>query len=385
MIDNVVALPRPFARHDGRIQVSSCRAYEPPTSPLGEALGLSCGCRDMPVCVGSNFNVLVGEDAMYRYKVLEHDQDKLREYFIVADAPIDSRQSTLFTLWVDEIDKKTMIRTRSRFWKMIDLARKHFTFNTSEMLSEGTATCVGNLGALINVPGLASKFTWPHIKPGSATNDDVDFHNLQVIKSNLDAFDTGLMAGEFMHEYDIYRGVIWDEDRKVNLTTGLGRTLSMVPIKGPDLKRFIGPSYAVRFRPEFKLSNEEVDNSIKDAPQDANGWIDVFKYASDIPYSDAQVSLERVSGFKVIRVHDPYDQGRVRELDINEIPRDYTPIFDGLSRSLDNLSDAWVTCDVYRSWTEDVYITLMYRENAFMSYYFDMAYLELSSPMFVQP
>ena len=82
MVDDIVLLPRPFARHKGPISVASYSAYEPPASPLGMALGISTEIRDMPICVGSEFNLITGSDAMYRYKLIEHDADNVRILFL---------------------------------------------------------------------------------------------------------------------------------------------------------------------------------------------------------------------------------------------------------------------------------------------------------------
>lgn len=380
MIDDIVLLPRPFARHKGPISVASYSAYEPPASPLGMALGISTEIKDMPICVGSEFNLITGSDAMYRYKLIEHDAENVREYMVVSDGPLSSNRCKMFTLWVDEIEKSTLLRARSYFWDLLDKARKYFSFHLCPSFSNEVYDKVKLIGALIGAPWVTNRYTWPHVITGWKSSDSSIFDDLQKINGNIDVMDTALANGDFVHELDMYRGVSEDSDNKIDLTTGLGRILSSHVITPKDLKRFIGPNYSTRINPEWAISNKSVDNSVKDAAQDANGWIDVFKYISDIPYSEVFAAFED-GGYKVVRVFDPYDRPRSIDFLDGKVP-------DNLKETLGRISDDLTTIGncaefkFYRSWSEEVYITIKTGSGANRMYYFDMAYLALSLPMF---
>lgn len=380
MIDDIVLLPRPFARHKGPISVASYSAYEPPASPLGMALGISSEIKDMPVCVGSEFELITGSDAMYRYKLIEHDAENVREYMVVSDGPLTSNNSKLFALWVDEIEKQTLLRSRSYFWDILDRARRHFSFHFCPSFSNEVCDRVKLIGTLIGAPWVASRYMWPHVITGGKSSDVAIFDDLQKISGNINVMDTAIANGDFVHELDMYRGVAEDPDNKIDLTTGLGRILSTSIISPSDLKRFVGPNYATRLNPVWAISNKSVDNSVKDAAQDANGWIDVFKYISDIPYSEVFASFEG-EGYKVVRVFDPYDRPRSIDYLDGKVPDEIEEILGRISGELTAISKC-TEFKFYRSWSEEVYITIKTESGANRMYYFDMAYLALSLPMF---
>lgn len=380
MIDNIVELPRPLGRSRGCFSLSSYSAYEPPSSPLGMVLGIDTEIKDMPICVGSEFSLITGSDAMYRYKVLEHDAEVKREFFVVSDSPLSSKNCKLFTLWVDEISED-LRRRRSYFWNLIEEARKYFSFRFCPCLSKDVQDAVKVYGALIGAPWLASRYKWPHVISSRSTSDAIAFDDLYKIRGNLDAIYEAMVGDAFIHELDVFRGVS-EPDDTIKIETGLGRFLSSNPVSAKDLRKFIGPNYATRINQTIPVPDKVTDNSIKDAANDCNGWIDVFKHISDIPYSEVFAELDS-KGYKVIRVLDPYDRPRSVELELNkdDVDIDVRSSFERVFDSLESICQH-KECRFYRSWSEEVYITFKTKIGASITYYFDLAYMALSLPMF---
>ena len=392
MIDNIVELPRPLGRNRGCFSVSSYSAYEPPASPLGMALGITTEIRDMPICVGSEFYLITGPDAMWRYKILEHDEKYIREFLTVSDGPLLSENSKFFTLWADEISKDTLLRKRSYMWDRIESARKYFSFHMCPCMSKDVYDAVRLYGTLIGAPWIPSKYNWPHLRFNVADADNSSLDDMFRIKGNLAAIEEAVLGDSFIHELDVYRGVT-EADGKIHLDSGLSRLLTGGTVTYKDLKKFIGPNYATRINPLIPVSDKLTDNAIKDAANDCNGWIDVFKYISDIPYSEVFALLDK-DGYKVIRVFDPYDRPRSVELDLSKLDESVKESFDKVAHHLGEIQDEdlkslykgdFTSCKFYRSWSEEVYITFKEVTGGSRTYYFDQAYMAMSLPMFTDP
>jgi hypothetical protein len=86
-------------------------------------------------------------------------------------------------------------------------------------------------------------------------------------------------------------------------------------------------------------------------------------------------------GYKVVRVFDPYDRPRSIDFLDGKVPDDTEEQFGRIAGELVAISKC-TEFKFYRSWSEEVYITIKTESGANRMYYFDMAYLALSLPMF---
>lgn len=381
MIDDIVELPRPLKGRSCETVLSSYRPYEPPASEFGRMLGISVDIRDMPICIGNEFELLTGNDSPHRYKLVEHDEKFVREFVTISDGPITSVSSKLFTLWVNQVNKQTLECNRYYFWDMIAAAREYYGFQKCDLLSREVEDTLKVAGTLRSYPGLERSYQWSHehLEPVKDEVEEVD--RMFMLHANIGALDDAMDCNYFFNPTDVFRGA-WKDTKPIKLITGAGRILSHDIVAPKDVKKLLGPDYATK---PYHMCLREVkplhEETHIDTCTECSGWFDVLKYVELIPYSELFVTFTN-QGIDVMRVYDPYDREHTRDIKIDQLDEKTRVNFTKLREELNEVLPPFTRGSIYRSWGEEVYITIQNQYRQTKRYYFDMVYAALGSRMF---
>ncbi len=364
--------------------MSSCCAYEPPTSAYSKAFGSGVDVSDLPICIGNEFRLLVGKDTPYRYKLIEHDEKLIREYVSISAGPVDSPLTNMFTLFTNKVDKSTLKVEKFYHWNIIQRARNYFGFGYASLLSKEIQDEVKCEGALLNYPGLDRSYQWSHDHLERYESEFNELDRLHMISANCHAIDDDfLMNGRFFlgHPLDVFRGVS-KENEPVIFKSYLGHALTSGPINNCELKKMIGPDYATRPYQRCLMKCRDISNetSIEDLGE-FTGWFDLLKYIELIPYGEFYVSFSK-DKLDVMRVYDPYDRGRTLDLNPETDTTTNWDAFVSMRRLLNDLLPNAKTLSVYRSWGEEVYITYKTQDCKTKQFFFDLIYCAIGSRMF---
>lgn len=382
MLDSVIELPRQLSRVRDAVRCANYMAYEPPTSPFGKAIGVSCDIIDLPICIGNRFDILTGRDAFHRYKLMEHTPTELHEYVCVSDEPYSSGRGQIFTLWLNIVDKTTLKLKRVYFWNNIAHAREYFSMPSSESLNDRARSDVNFI----------MKLFFPHVPANMyytggkyryyPTRDELDdvCARYSIIGNAAAAEDCYANEQFYMvHPGDLFRGALPDE-QPIDLSKRVGRVLASGPVAPRTIKKMLGPPCGCEYwHKPLKPINE---STTIDQVQEFNGWFSVLKYIELIPYGELFM-LIRNGKFEVIRAFDPYDRIRTIDIDPRTADEELNRAFLELLSDLDDLLPNTESVSIYRSWSEEVYITSVTKDRKTERFYFDLVYSAIGSRMFV--
>lgn len=382
MIDDIVQLPRPLSLFKTGATLASVRAYEPPDSTLGLITGCTCETRDLPIAIGNEFELLVGKTTPYRYKMLEHDENSIREFVSLADGPMSSADTRVFNLWVNNVDRETLKTERHYFWPLIAAVREYFGFQECELLSKRIRDEVRLTGLLSNYPGLERTYSWAHNTPQAREAELSEIDRMYLLGENIRVMDQLAMSGEWFNPLDVYRGVLTEDKSPFRLVTASGKFLSREAVGPKDIKKLLGPDYGTRpYQSCLTPVKPLKQGTIIDAMTELSGWFEVLKYIELIPYGESFVDLQD-NKIKVMRVFDPYDRGRFIDLELNQLDEAFVSNFERIRSSLNDLLPEYKKLSIYRSWGEEVYITYTNLNGKTKQFYFDMVYAAIGSQMF---
>lgn len=392
MVDDIVELPRPLAGRKNSAVLASYAPMEIPTSPLGNMYGVVDCNRDMPICIGNEFNLLTGKDAPHRYKFIEHADKQIVEYVAVADGSVKSRTTKIFIIFVNHVDKSTLEVKREYCWENIKKAREHFGFKPITVLSENVKDELLTSAGMI-YPGLTRMFNWTH-SPGSVFADESrEVERLMLLRENIKSFNDAWSLDYTPHEGDLFKGCLDDKkpEKDLRLLTASGRTLPYHVLSPEDLMQFKSSRLGLGPYQHCLIQNKEgIGSSVIDGLSEFTGWFDVLKYIEAIPYGEvfAQVTPKSED---VVRVYDPYD--RVRYFDVSEEMMSLRAKGIEVPKALRSADEAaclvrdavveilgdFKKMSVYRSWGEEVFITIQKRSGLTIRYYFDLFHAVLGT------
>jgi len=382
MIDDIVELPRPLSKlNNGKLLVSSYAPFEKPVSQFGIMYGHVLDDDRSPVCLGNSSCIQVGKDAFYRYKMIEHDATTIREYVAIADGPFTSKDTKFFVLWMAVIDKVSLKTERFYFWDAIAYARRYFGMQDCYLLSRNLEKELQCESKLLPYPGLERSYQWAHKYSFPLKNEDTEIEGMYMLKSNLESLEVAKMCESMFNPLDVYRGVVTGEDDKPESSTTLEHLLSRNKIEQPLVKKLIGPDYGFhRFclKPTCGITKDMFVDHISaiDEP-----WFEILKYIELIPYSEL-FAVMKGDLIDVMRVYDPYDPGRYQDIHPASIDERITDLFDSIMSAARSVECGIRELSIYRSWGEEVYITMKTKDRRVLKYYFDMVWAAFGSHMF---
>ena len=382
MIDDIVELPRPLSKlNNGKLLVSSYSPFEKPVSQFGVVYGHVLDDDLSPVCIGNSSCIQVGKDAFYRYKLIEHDLLTIREYIAVADGPFSSQETTFFILWMSVTDKSDLTTERFYFWDMIEFARKHFGMQDCYLLSRSLEDEVKLESRLLPYPGLDRSYQWAHKYSFPVNSEDTEISSMHMIKSNLESLEMAKMCDSMFNPLDIYRGSVPIDNSSPPKAATLEHLLSREQIKQPLIKKLIGPDYGFHrccLKPTCGITpGMNIDHvGAIDEP-----WFEILKYIELIPYSEL-FAVMKGDIIDVMRIYDPYDPGRYKDIHPAALDEKTEYLFDRIMSAVRSVERGIHELSIYRSWGEEVYITMKTKDHRVLKYYFDMVWAAFGSQMF---
>lgn len=380
MIDDIVELPRPLKKFRLGNQ-SSYVPYEAPVSKFGIQLGICVEIEDLPICIGNEFDLVAGKDAPFRYKMIEHTSDFIREYVTISDGPITSRESKIFTLWMNQYDRKTHLTERYYFWDLIEECRRHYGFQDCMRLDNEVQDLVSLLNP-VEFPGLKRAYIDSVNKLRPIRDEVRDIDNMYMLRGNILALQEAIAGDCMFHPDDVLRGVDLEPKKGITLYSGAGRILSNNIVVPKDLKWMLGPDHVTKpYHMCLRSTRPPLPDANVHALVEYSNWFDVLKYVELIPYSEFTVdATDRV--ISKIRVFNPYDTENFKDIRFDQMDESISEPFTKLFEELAKVLPSFKTMTLHRSWGEEVYITLQLPDCKTKQYYFDLTYAALGSRMF---
>jgi hypothetical protein len=374
MIDDSIKLTD--TKSGDNSQVVTDMGVFPPPCPLLDVFGGEDIWRDIPMCVGSRFFT---SDKLMRYKLLEHSPEHIIEHFVVRD------DAWSYPLWTTKVDRRTL-RTE-KFYNLKAIFKVHCLLGGNGIPLEMFARRVFKRS-----PYFASEYEklferwlpkYRSIVPLNSSDDYI--MSMLSLYLNVEMMDGLLDEG---NELDVDTGVIFHGIKpywkNVVVPTASGRILSSIErFSDNDLKEFMHPLSKFSPMSLYKPNNRDRQDDIE-ADLQSNAHFDVLKYAELIPYGEFHIR-KRADQPAKLHVHDPYNRPRQFEVDFADDEAIKTSI-DKIEEILLGLtgSNDWL---LYRSWDEEVYITLRPKVNdpkfkpRTRRFYFDLMYAAIGSRM----
>ena len=398
MIVDIVSLPRRLA-HIKRAdeQVDSQQISSLPISCLSREYGYWQPHDDSFICVGSVHPVITGKDAVFRYKFIEPTKCGIAEYFVVTPSPIDigrpmfTKNVQLVCPWVTLVDPKTMRTRKFIIWNGV-YSLIHFETEDSILDFPVEAVMLNelrNLARLHDRPDLLEFLSnYPSDYKDVLISEErpdgsMDVDQLAMLGSNIEAYNSMTDFDDPCHWCDIsdvFRGIdlpnMYTDKSPLKGCSFLHHVLyGSTTIK--EVAHLFGMSYDVHaFQRNF--NDARLDKLVElSIHQDDNPDIfEILKCAERIPYEEYFLDFNEKGECELnLRNHyDPRLKVPVPTKDPDIAKLSYT-IRDLINHGFKGYKRA----AVIKSWSSEVYITILPESGKLISYYFDLVSASLGS------
>ena len=332
--------------------------------------------RDTIFPVGSSFLPC----KLRRFKLLEYDRNNIYEHMAVAHP---TKPGIYSILWVMVVDKVTLRTSKyinpNGLWEVY--------------------SWIDGSGIPVHINALTDIMASPKVP-----SEDVPLYSewIASLASGLVPLDKEDEFVRDMYKVSMNLASLDDDEREVRPNRVFrdikkeGKIPSNIPTIGliatagkftpNDLKKVMHPM-GLRNDLSYMLQSCNLHDKCVSGLTEEGLWFDVLKYVEAIPYGEFFVGEKHADG-DTITVYNPYDRPSKFELTINEKNPEITNTIHKLDELLYHLTcqGRWT---LFRSWNEDVYITITSTTfsralgNRCMTkkFYFDMTYATIGSRM----
>lgn len=400
MINDIVQLPARLKQFKRSANIKAETMMWYPISTITRSVGYPEPDDTSVVQYGTNFELPTGMDTFFRYKFVETTKSGICEYVVFTEEPIDIARPynslcvTLYPLWVNFTDRNTCQTKKFVLWNNVAKFSKQCgvkcgkTAPLEAVIADeirAFAAFYGYQDELLryvcNMPSVNDE---THITEETKESDDLA-NKLMLLGSNIlayhDCFDTDLWQVTGRPDI-VLSGIELPEKHNINIhliqMSDAFWWLSKGPVKLGDIKPVFSPTYGRHmFRRPFKLDplNPYTEISIED---ENLGIFELIKYFEHLPYSEFEVKFDREQKTK-ITLFNPYDLNAV-------ISNAHVDHLDTLEESLRPIKTKigevfpdYVRMTVVRSWSEEIYITLVDKNDNIERFYYDMAAATIGS------
>ena len=403
MIDDIVVLPRRYDEHKRDHKVSSEQLYTYPISAIGRHFGYESPDDSVWSMYGSKTTVPTGKDAWYRLKIIENTTEYFVEYYCLADKPVDpmhlNRCSTaiIYAIWATFMNRKTgEIEHKYVFWRNVFALTRYETEDTA--VDVPVEAAIGNevftfariygfpdlVEAIMEYPTDMSDVIISEVQKDSQS--DVD--KLRLLRSNIKAYsdlaDMGSLP-DWSNPLDIFRGInlprVW-----TNLApTSSCYVIALVqfgPVALKDLMFLVSPAYCLHLAQRPIARPTVAPDTVFDITSGAEGGelFTLIKYVDELPYKEFKLVVKSTGEFRLILNTKTGSREITKVSDLTGRETTGARITSILeSARATNPKQELDVVTVKKSWGEEIYITILFKNGDKRSYYFDSSVATLCS------
>lgn len=392
MIDDIVVLPRTLTQFKREAEVSSEMMSTLPISYITKEVGYESPNDDDWIRFGGSVSVATGKNTWFRFKLIEGTPNGLVEYFCLSESPIDfynprnSKKLKFYCPWLSITDLKTFKTTKYVLWRHIfELTHYEVEDNVVDTPAEAViANEVKNFAYMYGCDHFLKEVEYypsdyknvliSQIRPN---NDNVALDNLTRLLSNIRAFNSDINLVPFgaIVPEDIWRGVniphVWTD-------LGALRNCSVLPflqfgsITISEIAHLFSPLYQLHaYQRSFSKAQLDQCTVLSIPSSDTRQLFDIIKYMEELPYSEFELRVDR-EGCR-LKVYNPYNLNPINgNMPLADVASDSAPT-DAIRTLFYNgfrgMAEAFAT----RSWSEEIYITVMNTNGSVEYFYYDLS------------
>lgn len=398
MLVDIVELPRRHAQFKRReASVNSEMIISYPISNLAREFGYWSPNDDDYLAVGGIHRLMIGRDALFRYKFIEPTKYGVAEYFVMTSSPIDVRfplsnkRIHLYCPWVTITDPRTLKIRKFILWNGI-FELMHY--ETEDSIHDVPVEAVilneiRNQARLHNRPDVLvglEKYPqdWKKVLISEERFDGSDAAEmLATLGSNIRAYNEVVVDQEAYYWpelYDIFRGLnlpeSWTDTTPLRSCTFLSHVIHGSTTMG-DIRHLFGMNYDTHaFQRMFNATalDPYTEISIYDENPDFFG---LLKYIERLPYSEFRIEVDKngLCNIQLYNQYDPYLQVKQSTGTAQFEPEIMAKISSAVRRCCPHLESG----EIVRSWGEEVFFTLKDQTGGVHRYYFDLISASLGS------
>lgn len=393
MIDDIVVLPRTLTQFKRDAQVSSEMMCTLPISCITKEIGYESPNDDDWMKFGGTVPVHTGKNTWFRFKLIEALPDKIVEYFCLTESPVDffnprnSKKLKLYCPWLTVTDAKTLKTVKYVLWRHI-FELTHYETDDNVVDTPAEAVMANEIRQFANVYGcdhfLKEIKNYPYDYQNtliSQVRPDVDntaMNNLMMLLSNMRAYhsNTDMMPFGMFEPDDIWRGVslppVWT-DLSVLRSCSVLPYLQFGTITLGEVAHLFSPMYQLHAY-QRGFPKPQLDQlTVLDIPTDDTKQLyAIIKYVEELPYSEFELSISP-KGCR-LSVYNPYNMSPLTRDTLSKEALEKTiakaePIRDLLCNGFRSMRSVLVV----RSWSEEIYITVMNTGGSVEHFYYDLS------------
>lgn len=398
MINDIVQLPsrlKQFKHREADISSETVQWY--PISAITREFGYPMPDDESLVSFGTRFEMPTGFDAFNRYKIIERTRDSIFEYFAITEKPFDvlrpmqTPDVVLYTLWASRTDRQTLQTKRFIIWEnVVKVCMLLGISNGSDFPIESVLANEIRAFASIHGEPIANDVSfYPSITDRVISEDRVDSHKdtdkLTMLASNLRSFNEVFDSGAVCDPFAIYSGLdiptgYWCDLTPLKFCTAL--TALCRPVKIKDIRHLFAGDYSFHLhRRPFKMDplHSYIEISVGDEESgDYRHLYTIFDYISHLPYGEfeAVFTPDRKC---TVTLYNPYDLCHKIEISQKDHLTTFNKMVETLGREIVDNFPEFTRVRVTRSWSEEVYITIMHEGKESDRFYFDVAAATIGS------
>lgn len=388
MLVDIVQLPRRLKDFKRNASISSVIALSYPMTYLAREYGYWEPNDNDFLCLGGTHRLILGKDALFRYKFIEPTKTGIAEYFVLTSSPIDimhpigNKRTRLFCPWVTMTDPQTLRVRKFIIWNgVFELMHYETEDSVDDVPIEAViANEIRNQAILHNRPDITTGLEnypkdWKHVLISEEKFDDTSaVDNLLTLGANIQAYNN-ITVNEAMYYQpdllDIFRGVnlptTWADTTPLQHCTFLSHVLHGSTTIG-DIRHLFGMHYDTHAFQKF-FNTHELDpyTEISIHSNSNPDLFGVLKLVEKVPFSEFAIRINETEVTPIVyNQYDPHvgvDQTKVKIA-----PELISKIVTELKQYCSALKKA----EIVRSWGEEIFITIQKQDDTVEKYYFDL-------------
>ena len=398
MICDIVQLPRRLHQFRREASITSEQVVSFPMSSIARDWGYWEPNDEDFIGMGGKHRLIIGKDALFRYKFIEPTKIGIAEYFVMTKSPIDIRyplrnkKQRLYCPWVTITNAQTLRVRKFIIWNGI-FELMHY--ETEDSIHDAPIEAVlinelRNQAMLHDRPDIIKGFEnypkdWKNVLISEERlSDDKAIDALTMLGSNIKAYNELTVDQEpyyWPDLWDIFRGVnipeVWTDMTPLNYCTFLSHVIYGHTTM-ESIRHLFGMTYDTHaFQREFNTRDLHPCTEISIYDDSNPDLFGILKYIERIGYSEFEIAVD-ANGKCKPTLYNPYDTFMRINQNSDQIHWD-PELLHKIGTSLKRYCPTMSSAEIISSWASEVYITIKETNGNVQRYFFDLVSASLGS------